>query len=36
MITILRKELADYFTSIRCFILFLLVLLASAGGLYAA
>jgi ABC-2 type transport system permease protein len=36
MITILRKELADYFTSIRCFILFILVLLASAGGLYAA
>ncbi|MDH5695038.1 MAG: ABC transporter permease [Dehalococcoidia bacterium] len=36
MITILRKELADYFTSIRCFILFLLVLLASTGGLYAA
>ena len=36
MITILRKELADYFTSIRCFILFLLVVLASAGGLYAA
>lgn len=36
MISILRKELADYFTSIRCFILFLLVLLASAGGLYAA
>jgi ABC-2 type transport system permease protein len=36
MITILRKELADYFTSIRCFILLILVLLASAGGLYAA
>ena len=36
MITILRKELTDYFTSIRCFILFLLVVLASAGGLYAA
>ena len=36
MITILRKELADYFTSIRCLILFLLVLLASAAGLYAA
>lgn len=34
--TILRKELADYFTSIRCFILFLLVLLASAAGVYAA
>ena len=36
MITILRKELADYLTSIRCFILFILVLFASAGGLYAA
>jgi ABC-2 type transport system permease protein len=36
VITILRKELADYFTSIRCFILFLLALLASAGGLLAA
>ncbi len=36
MITILRKELADYFTSVRCLILFILVLLASAGGLYAA
>jgi ABC-2 type transport system permease protein len=36
MITILRKELADYFTSIRCFILFLLVILASAAGIYAA
>jgi len=36
MITIIRKELADYFTSVRCFILFLLVLLASAAGLYAA
>jgi ABC-2 type transport system permease protein len=36
VITILRKELADYFTSIRCFILFLLVILASAAGLYAA
>jgi len=36
MITIVRKELADYFTSVRCFILFLLVLLASAAGLYAA
>jgi len=36
MFTILRKELADYFTSIRCFILFLLALLASAGGLLAA
>ena len=36
MITILQKELADYFTSIRCIILFILVLLASAAGLYAA
>ena len=36
MITIIRKELADYFTSLRCFILFLLVILASAAGLYAA
>jgi ABC-2 type transport system permease protein len=36
MITIIRKELADYFTSIRCFILFLLVLVASAVALYAA
>jgi len=36
MITIIRKELADYFTSLRCFILFILVLLASAVALYAA
>jgi len=36
MITIIRKELADYFTSIRIFILFLLVFLASVGGLVAA
>ncbi len=36
MITILRKELADYFTSIRCFILFLLVFVASAVAIYAA
>ena len=36
MLTVIRKELADYFTSIRCFILFILVLLASAAGLYAA
>ncbi len=36
MIAILRKELADYFTSVRFIVLFLLVLLASAGGLYAA
>ena len=36
MITIIRKELADYFTSIRIFILFLLVFLASAAALYAS
>ncbi len=36
MITIFRKELVDYFTSIRCYILFLLVFLASAAGLFAA
>ena len=36
MRAILRKELADYFTGIRVPVLFLLVLLASAGGLYAA
>ncbi len=36
MITIIRKELADYFTSIRCLILFLLVVVASAAALYAA
>ena len=36
MLTILRKELADYFTSTRCFILFLLVLIASGVAIYAA
>lgn len=36
MVTIIRKELADYFTSLRCFILFILVILASAAGIYAA
>ncbi|MFC1970977.1 ABC transporter permease [Chloroflexota bacterium] len=36
MVAIIRKELADYFTSIRFFILFLLVLATSAAGLYAA
>jgi len=36
MITIIRKELADYFNSVRCFILFLLILIASAVALYAA
>jgi len=35
MTAILRKELADYFTSIRVLVLFLVVLLASAAGLYA-
>ncbi len=35
MLTILRKELADYFTSIRCLILFLLVFIASAVAIYA-
>ena len=36
MITILQKELADYFTSIRCVVLFILVLFASAAGIVAA
>ncbi len=36
MITILRKELADYFTSIRFVVFFALILFASAVGLYAA
>jgi ABC-2 type transport system permease protein len=36
MITIIRKELADYFTSIRVFILFVLVLVVSALALFAA
>jgi ABC-2 type transport system permease protein len=36
MTNIIRKELADYFTSVRCFILFLLVFIASAVALYAA
>ena len=36
MKAILRKELADYFTSIRVPVLFLLVILGSAAGLYAA
>ena len=36
MIAICRKELADYFTSVRFVILFLLACLASAGALYAA
>jgi len=36
MKAVFRKEMADYFTSIRVFILFLLVLLVSAAALYAA
>ncbi|MFC1955709.1 ABC transporter permease [Chloroflexota bacterium] len=36
MIAILRKELTDYFTSIRVLVLFFLVILASAAALYAA
>lgn len=36
MITILRKELVDYFTSIRCLVLFILVFIASAAAIYGA
>jgi ABC-2 type transport system permease protein len=36
MLTILRKELADYFNSVRCLVLFLLVFVASAVAIYAA
>ncbi len=36
MRAILRKELADYFTSIRFITLFLLILFASAAGLFTA
>ena len=36
MTAILRKELADYFTSIRFVVLFILVLFASTAGLRAA
>ncbi|MFC1931299.1 ABC transporter permease [Chloroflexota bacterium] len=36
MTAILRKELADYFTSIRFIILFVLIFFASAAGLRAA
>ncbi|HUT68123.1 MAG TPA: ABC transporter permease subunit [Dehalococcoidales bacterium] len=36
MLAIVRKELADYFNSIRFLVLFLLVLVASAFGLFAA
>ena len=35
MVAIIRKELADYFNSIRFLVLFLLVLVASGFGLYA-
>jgi ABC-2 type transport system permease protein len=35
MLAIIRKELADYFNSIRFLVLFLLVLVASGFGLYA-
>jgi ABC-2 type transport system permease protein len=35
MIAIIRKELADYFNSIRCLVLFLLVFLASIATFYA-
>lgn len=36
MVAIIRKELADYFTSVRFFVLFLLVVLTSGYGLFAA
>jgi ABC-2 type transport system permease protein len=36
MLTIFRKEMADYFTSIRVFILFVLTLLVSAATLYSS
>src|SRR4030067_1035486 len=36
MLAIIRKELADYFDSLRFLVLFLLVLVASGLGLYAA
>jgi ABC-2 type transport system permease protein len=36
MVAIIRKELADYFNSVRFFVLFLLVLVASVFGLYTA
>lgn len=36
MLTILRKELVDYFTSIRCLVLFILVFIASAAAIYGA
>jgi ABC-2 type transport system permease protein len=36
MIAIMRKELADYFNSIRFFVLYLLILATSGYGLFAA
>ena len=36
MVAIIRKELADYFNSVRFLVLFLLVLVASGFGLFAA
>ncbi len=36
MIAIIRKELADYFNSVRFLVLFLLVLVAGGCGIYAA
>ena len=36
MVAIIRKELADYFTSIRVAILFILVFLVSAAGIFTA
>ncbi len=36
MLAIIRKELADYLNSVRFLVLFLLVLIASGFGLYAA
>jgi ABC-2 type transport system permease protein len=36
MIAIIRKELADYFNSVRFFVLFVLVLVAGVFGIYAA
>jgi ABC-2 type transport system permease protein len=36
MVAIIRKELADYFNSVRFFVLFLLVLATSGYGLFAA
>jgi ABC-2 type transport system permease protein len=36
MKAIFRKEMADYFTSIRFIVLFILIFFAAAGGLFAA